>query len=361
MSITILSLLTFETRPPIPKSNSTWHGRSLSELKSSWTMAVDRFVDPYWSNGSNTIDRLGTFLGDTRGPNGHPILFKNETDLNVTPTNLLFLAGFSEYLHSAGRKVEAECFVTQRYVESQVHCSRVDASTPQNCSVTAQRLSQKEHVTENITMLNWALIWSRVSKLPTFLDGYPRFADATLQYLSNPRLNAVTGKGIGADIEFELFNKTTAEQFSCRLGQVINTHLLLGQVYKSAVQMDQVFDFNTTVPAERTELVEVNIVNWSWTILFLSSSVVLLVSGVVSIVFAHLAIGPEVLGYASSVVQNSKYVELPAQTRKKEAFEVVKMMGQKRLRYGYVDSVAEDGQPLVGVGLESETGDIHKC
>jgi hypothetical protein len=126
------------------------------------------------------------------------------------------------------------------------------------------------------------------------------------------------------------------------------------------MQINHDFNFNITVPAERTDLIEVYIVNWSWTILFLSSSVVLLVSGVVSIVFAHLAIGPEVLGYASSVVQNSKYVELPAQAGKKEAFEVVKMMGQKRLRYGYVDSVAEDGQPLVGVGLESETGDIHQ-
>lgn len=90
------------------------------------------------------------------------------------------------------------------------------------------------------------------------------------------------------------------------------------------------------------------------------ASLILLASGIVSIAFAHLAVGPETLGYASAVVRDSKYINLPVEAGKKEAFEVVKMMGQKRLRYGYVDSVAEDGQPMVGVGLESETGDIHK-
>ena len=126
------------------------------------------------------------------------------------------------------------------------------------------------------------------------------------------------------------------------------------------MQRDQVSDFNTTVTGERTNLVEVYIVNWSWSVLFLVSSLILLASGIVSIMFAHLAIGPEVLGYASTVVHSSKYVKLPAEAGKKEAFEVVKMMGQKRLRYGYVDCVAEDGQRIVGVGLENETGDIHK-
>ncbi|KAH7191725.1 uncharacterized protein B0J16DRAFT_236977, partial [Fusarium flagelliforme] len=273
---------TMRKSAPLPNANGTWHGRYFSELHSPWAMAVDRFVDLYWSNDSHTTQRLGTYLGDNMVSHGHPTLFKNETDLDVEATNLLFLASFVEYDHSPGRRVQAECFVKQRYVESQVHCSRADTSTPQNCSVIAQRLSRKNHASENITMLNWPLIWSRVSTLPTFIDsGDQTFADATLQYLSDPRVNAVTGMGIGADIE--LFNKTTAEQFSRRLGQVINTHLLLGQVYKYAMQVDHDFNFNTTVPAERTNLMEVYIVNWSWTILFLPSSVVLLVSGVVSI------------------------------------------------------------------------------
>uniref|UniRef100_A0A4E9E9A1 Uncharacterized protein n=1 Tax=Gibberella zeae TaxID=5518 RepID=A0A4E9E9A1_GIBZA len=110
------------------------------------------------------------------------------------------------------------------------------------------------------------------------------------------------------------------------------------------MEVDPIFNGSITVPVEKSNLVEVYTVHWSWTILFLVSSLILLASGIISIVFAHLAIGPEVLGYASTVVHSSKYVELPAEAGKKEAFEVVKMLGQKRLRYGYVDSVAEDGQ-----------------
>ncbi|RFN50620.1 hypothetical protein FIE12Z_5124 [Fusarium flagelliforme] len=339
-------LETHTTVPPTPIPNSTWRGRGISDMKSPWTMAVDRFVDPYWSIASN------------RWAYGHPKLFKNETDLNIPATNLLFMASFGGWLTNVKKSVKAECFVTQRYVESRVHCSRVDTSTVQNCSVIAQRLSRKEHATENITMLNWPLIWSRVLDLRTLLDGDSSSADAILRYLSDPRLNAVTRTDIDADLK--LFDKTTAEQFSRRLGQVINTYLLLSQVYQSAMQLDQVSNFNTTVTAERTYLVEVYVVNWSWSVLFLISSLLLLASGIVSIIFAHLAIGPEVLGYASTVVHSSKYVELPAEASKKEAFEVVKIMGPKRLRYGYVDTDGVDGQPLVGVGLESETGDIHR-
>ncbi|KAG8355284.1 hypothetical protein FVEN_g13160 [Fusarium venenatum] len=92
--------------------------------------------------------------------------------------------------------------------------------------------------------------------------------------------------------------------------------------------------------------------------LFVVSCVILLASGIASIVFAYLAIGPEILGYASSIVRDSKYVNLPAEAGKKEAFKVVKIMGQKRLKYNYIDSVAEDSQPLVGVGLKNETNSI---
>ncbi|KAJ4136586.1 hypothetical protein NW768_004203 [Fusarium equiseti] len=312
---------TFQRKGPLPKPNGTWHGRSIDELESSWTMAVDRFVDQYWSNVTHMSRRLEASPGESNVTYGHPKLFKNETDLQVEVANLLFEGLFSDDISSPGKQVVAECSVLQRYVESRVHCSRADMSTPQKCSVIAQRLSRKKHATENITMLNWKMIWSRVTKLPKLLQGntWSGFADIILRYLSDTRANAVPGMGL--DVDMNLFNKTTAEQFGRRLGQVINTYLLLGQVYQSAMRVDHGFNFNITAPAERTNLVETYTVHWSWAVLFLVSSLILLASGIVSIVFAQLAIGPEVLGYASTVVYSSKYVELPAEAGKKEAFE----------------------------------------
>jgi hypothetical protein len=190
------------------------------------------------------------------------------------------------------------------------------------------------------------------------MGGAQEYADIIMQYLNNPDLNAVSNRVVGEDAN--LFKSITSEQFGRRLAQVINTYLLVGQVYQTAMEADSSFNSNITVPVELGNLVEVYTVHWSWLALFFVSCVILLASGIISIVFAHLAIGPEILGYASSVVRDSKYIDLPLEAGRKEAFEVVKIMGQKRLRYGFMDSVAEDGQPLVGVGLETETGNIKK-
>ncbi|CAF3652217.1 unnamed protein product [Fusarium graminearum] len=346
--------------PGPPKPNGTWHGHSMHTLQSTWSIVVDRFVGPYWDSPQNLTARLGTMPkpGDGYMSYGHPRAFKNETGLQVEAAKLLFLSRFMSWAHGGGAAVMAECYAMQRYVESRVHCSRLDMSSPQNCSVTSQRLSRRKHATENITLLNWENVWGRVTLLPKLLGGNSEHADTVLQYLDNPRRNAVNHRTVPDDAS--LFNSTTQEQFGRRLGQVINTYLLLGQSYRTVMEVDPIFNGSITVPVEKSNLVEVYTVHWSWTILFLVSSLILLASGIISIVFAHLAIGPEVLGYASTVVHSSKYVELPAEAGKKEAFEVVKMLGQKRLRYGYVDSVAEDGQCIVGVGMESETGDIHK-
>ncbi|KAI1056593.1 hypothetical protein LB507_001444 [Fusarium sp. FIESC RH6] len=341
-----------------PKPNGTWHGRNDSQLQSAWSMAVDRFVGPDWSVQKNLSARLDWVTAQSFY--GRPSLFINETDLIVKPSRLLFLSEFRDGPNAASERFKAHCNVLQRYVESRVHCSRVDTSAPQNCSVIAQRLSQKQHATENITMLSWERVWSRVSSLPGLMGGARNYADITMRYINNPRLNAISGETVKAD--GGLLNSTIPEQFGRRLAQVLNSYLLVGQVYNTAMQGDSNFNskYNVTTPAEVGNLVEVYNVHWSWVSLFLMASLILLASGIVSIAFAHLAIGPETLGYASAVVRDSKYMNLPAEAGKKEAFEVVKMMGQKRLRYGYVDLVAEDGQPLVGVGLESETGDIHK-
>ncbi|KAM0351042.1 hypothetical protein ACHAPU_002823 [Fusarium lateritium] len=179
-----------------------------------------------------------------------------------------------------------------------------------------------------------------------------------MRYLDNPALNAVNVQSQMNDNY--LFNRTSPEQLGRRLAQVINSYLLVGQVYQFAMQADSNFESNVTAAVEVGNLVEVYIVHWSWMALFFVSYAILLASGIVSVVFAHLAIGPEILGYASSAVRDSKYIELPQDVGKKEALEVTKMMGQKRLKYGFTDFSAGDGLAPVGIGLESEIGNINR-
>ncbi|KAG5792438.1 hypothetical protein H9Q69_008514 [Fusarium xylarioides] len=232
----------------VPKPNGTWYGYNRSLSQDAWSLAVDRFVDPYWATNGNLANRFENY---NFGVNyyGRPVLFENETDLHVEPSRLLFNSEFTDRVNAAANGFTAECHVFQRYVESRVHCSRVDMSTSQNCSVAAQRLSRTKHATENITALSWERVWSRVSGLPGIMGGSALYADITMRYLDNPVLNAVTNQGLEENTN--LFKDVTPEQFSRRLAQVINTYLLLGQVFETAMQADSNFNFNITAPAKK--------------------------------------------------------------------------------------------------------------
>jgi hypothetical protein len=68
--------------------------------------------------------------------------------------------------------------------------------------------------------------------------------------------------------------------------------------------------------------------------------------------------GPEILGYASAVIRDSKHVNLPSGTDRMNGLEISKMLKNQRVRYGLTD-VTHDGQGVAGVGLENETTRIN--
>lgn len=293
---------------------------------------------------------------------GRPLLFENETDIDVTPPRLLFDSGWM-YSSSRGQVdsqvgMKTKCEVLQRYVESQVHCSRLGMSTPQNCSVIAQRSSRKKHAPEGVTMLSWETTWGWVSSLPSVVEGTLEYPDIVMRYLDNPQRNDMYPGA--AEEDKEMFKGVTPEQFSRRLAQVINTYVLVSQVYQSAMQADAPFEQNVTVPIQVSNLVEVYAVNWTWMFLFFASYAILLASGIVSTVFAHLAIGPEILGYASSAVRDSKYMDLPPDLGPKDALEVTRVISQNKVKYEFTEEMSQDGQPFVGIGLESKIEGIQK-
>ncbi|KAI6765578.1 hypothetical protein HG530_006648 [Fusarium avenaceum] len=340
---------------PKPKPNGTWHGHNRTELKTPWAIAIDRFVNPFWTNVTNLSDRYEDFFF-MMSMDGRPLLFENETDIDLTPPRLLFDSGWM-YSSSSGQVdsqvgMKTKCEVLQRYVESQVHCSRLGMSTPQNCSVIAQRSSRKKHAPEGVTILSWETTWGWVSSLPSVVEGTLEYPDIVMRYLDNPQRNDMYPGA--AEEDKYMFKGVTPEQFSRRLAQVINTYVLVSQVYQSAMQADAPFEQNVTVPIHVSNLVEVYAVNWKWLSLFFASCAILLASGIVSTVFAHLAIGPEILGYASSAVRDSKYIDLPPELGTKDALEVTKIIGQRKVKYGFTEEMSQDGQSFVGIGLESK-------
>ncbi|KAK9780407.1 hypothetical protein SCAR479_02522 [Seiridium cardinale] len=135
---------------------------------------------------------------------------------------------------------------------------------------------------------------------------------------------------------------------------------LLRQVYISAPGDslgDSALQNNVTMPVTITVLIETYGINPPWIAVGVFSCAALLVGGVLSVTFRHMAAGPEVLGYASTIIQDSNYIDLPSNIGGINGLDITKMMKKQRLRYGFTDLTSED-QLLVGVGLEEDTARI---
>ncbi|CAG7563667.1 unnamed protein product [Fusarium equiseti] len=338
--------------------NGTWHGLNSTYLQTVWSVGIDRFVDEYW----NFNDRCPS-VGETKNCQ-RPSLLINETDLDVRPAQLIFESAFrpSARQYVQTMRVQAICSIFQRYVESRVACSRDDSSSAQNCTVTQQRFSKKPHADERLTSLSFPDIWSWVTRgLPEGVK-QQSFADNAIRYLNDPGTRSFA---VGNDEEEQsILRNTTNEQFGRRLSQLINTYVLLGQLkqYASQGNSDAIASFapNVTVPVDVSNLEEIYVVHWNWMALFFACCGVLLGSGIVGVVFAHLAAGPEILGYASSAVRDSRYLSLPADAGQKEALDVTKMIGQQKFKYGYTNAVSEEGRPLMGIALEDQVQGIKR-
>ncbi|KAM0553173.1 hypothetical protein ACHAPJ_007460 [Fusarium lateritium] len=335
--------------------NGTWHGKYTdADVRTQWVIAVDRFVDEHWNvHEHKAPSELQT-----------PQVFENDTDLDVTPARFLFSASFrnsaAQYIPTLN--AHTTCHAVQQYVESRVSCSRVNPKSPQNCSVTAQRFSRKKNPPEGVTMISFPDVWGWVTKgLPATTGKDQNYADSTIRYLDNPQVASLTMTNITDDDK--LLKSLDEQQFGRRFSQLLNTYLLLGQLYtyapQGSIDPKATFEPNVTVPVDVSNLVETYVVDWVWVNIFFISSTILFASGMVSVVFAHLAVGPEILGYASSIIRDSKYIDLPPDTGRKEAIDVSKTLGEKRIKYGFTESMSEEGQPLVGVGLEDHIRGIR--
>jgi hypothetical protein len=88
------------------------------------------------------------------------------------------------------------------------------------------------------------------------------------------------------------------------------------------------------------------------------SCITFLIGGVASVVFASLADGPEVLGYVSTVMRDSKRLDLDPVVSSMRGIDISKLYKGLRLRFGYDETLS--GLPVLGVGREAEMTPISK-
>lgn len=112
-------------------------------------------------------------------------------------------------------------------------------------------------------------------------------------------------------------SQLSQRDFEQRLGLLLNSYWQAGfGVTFQAGDNEQTLDvttvpiFNTTVTLQSgpTMIYELSI---PWVVTLFVSSVVLLLAGLASAWWEHHTIGPDILGFASSIVRQSKYVSVP--------------------------------------------------
>ncbi|KAL2394172.1 hypothetical protein ABEF93_004636 [Exophiala dermatitidis] len=247
-------------------------------LYPDWQVAMDQFVD-------NQIYYYGW-----------PELLVNVSDNNLPQATFLF--------QTRGPWV-ARCKINQIYVESNVSCESTDSSVPA-CSVVAQRESREKHAPSTVTTLSFPMTFWLVSHewiMATDPMRSSGFSTLTEYYLQNTSTAFIIS---GNDRYYANYTNVTAEEFSHRLGQLLNTWVLASQVSADAMAYDLVHRNMTEI---YTDSRPVYLCSWPWLSVYLASIGVMFVAALFSIwCETHTAI-PDVLSYCSSVTRQSKFFD----------------------------------------------------
>ncbi|CAI6014663.1 unnamed protein product, partial [Clonostachys chloroleuca] len=312
--------------------------RGASVRQTSWSIGLDRFVDPDWSRRNH--------LANT------PVHFENETDIDVGPTRLMFQA----YMRAALRPTPVEhagsyCNVKQRYLESRINCEKTGSFARQNCTAVSQRWSHRYRINENLSILNWPYSF--------------RFLTAYWPLSTGPKVSVATGTLSDHDILFQFLFDPTMENLgntlelespplalqSIRLSQALNTYTQLRSMQFMALNLqnaDGGVKCCVHTATSNGEVVRENIVfgiSRVWSAFSVIACIIFLAGGIASSVFAHLAVGPEILGYATSLMRKT-ILELPREKEGLEGTDLGFELRKSRVRYGF--STLEGSAAVVG-------------
>ena len=338
--------------------NGTWYGdqqgnqhRSELNYTALWSIGLDRFIGQVWLlpiyNETTSSGNMSTYRAAS-------IRFlQNETGIEAGNTKLIFQARRGkavEPVAEEGKPLEqwflefmrTECHVTQIYVESRVSCSKSSHTSQAECEVTAQRPSKKPRSNKKISPLSHPKDFSFISKeLPRSTHNAEGaqdvfgFGDPVLNHLFNLSMNLESWQ-----MPFQnLTMKGYEREFSIRLSQMINSYLMISR--DKFEPNPQRGEEGRTDPkewkrtnAETTDSRYVYSISRPWMAVCIISCVILASGGTLSVVFAHLTRGPEVLGYVSSTLRDSRYVTTSLSLSYLEGYEVSKILSKERLRLG---------------------------
>ena len=340
-------LKTYETgeyeMDPWAFPNGTFQGGSVYDSASTnrgltFTIGLDTFINNTWN-----ASRVG--WGEKWAFPGY---FKNETGIEIRPSTLLFQS------YKVGRNLRdpvvnstsAYCKVAQVYVESSVNCE-VSTGQIQNCAVVAQRPSKLPHVSSLLTHLNFPNVFRYFSdQLPKAngQNGVNGQNDVACYYINNTDVafmtSAFRNASEGGAASAVLYN-IPEKQFSQRLGQILNSYLMLSQFDIAATGPTTTnLGQNLTTAATVSSIEQIYITSRGWLGIFILASLFLLLAALSSVVLSHWLVNPEVLGSCSAMVRDSRYIQLPTGGSTLDGHEMTRQLKGLKLKRGVVDRSA---------------------
>lgn len=352
------SLLTLPSSTNFPEvPNGTWQA-CLDDHNDNhrWIVASDAFVDPLWLERKSkwVWSQMPIHAGPSKNVTTYsPNAFVNETNIATSQARLFMKISESDDIHPFHYDYSTTCWISQPYVESQVECSRIDPSARGECSVTAQRSSQKPHASTNITHLSFPWVFSYLSgRFPNELP------NASLLYLLNTSssfiLDETRNKPPGLD-------NITSSVVSYRLGQLINSYLIASQAYDSipgGILSNYVGNL-TTLASMSTYGEEICTISTPWLTISFITALAIFLGSIAGAVFCHASKTPEILGFASSAIRDSKYVNLAPGFGGLGGLEMTKAFEGIEFRYGVVGKMRSE-QAVLGVSWKVNVKPVEK-
>ncbi|KAL1852814.1 hypothetical protein Daus18300_012058 [Diaporthe australafricana] len=189
-------------------------------------------------------------------------------------------------------------------------------------------------------------------------------SDASMIYL----VNTSTSYLFSQEGRSAILDNITASDISIRLGQIINTYLMISQatdsISRGSLRADPMGDVDNTVKNVTTTMwivdtEEIYTINTAWLAAFFVTAIAMLVGSVVGAVFCHSSVTPEILGFASAAIRDSRYVNLAPGFGGLGGLEMTKAFEKIEFRYGVVER-SESGQDVLGVSWKVNAGRVKK-
>jgi hypothetical protein len=333
-----------ESSGPFDIANGTLQSASTPTSGSHWVLALDTFINSTIWNAS------------VPGFWPTPDFFANQPDINTGTGTLTIQVVSSSVVNDSANDELAPNLpgppgstaygkLKQVHIESNVSCLFNPVSLEQNCTVVAQRLSPDQHAPPSITPFCFPTLFYQISMyISDAIDArHPRNSsgDASMGYLQNG-LAARSQRNIGDESQAD-FTGVPVGVLGYRIGQLIKSYYMISQ---QGIIDQANYPPNLTAAAQVTASAIMYSVSIPWLVVFLFSTLVMFGAAVLGNIISWITTAPDVLGYASSLVRDSRYIDLPLESGVLDSIELSRLLKNQKVRFGAVEKSAIGGDHL---------------